>query len=230
HAAIAVGGVDELRHDRDAGDASDRIGGTEQHVAPGGLLGPQTYRLGAQHQVREVHVPGMRGNVGTLGHVAQITQVTVLDHLPVDLAFDAVELQCRGRVDRIEQGRKGLAQAETAPAAVADLEHARQFAFERLAVVERGITPPERMTDGRFEVALAAPARHCSTPARLPSQRNLKLRGSRVPSESGSRASVPPWPVSRTSRRSRQSLLRAPAWPCPDTYQSTRGSRLRSRT
>ncbi len=81
-------------------------------------------RLGTQHQVRKVHVPGVRRHVRALGHEAHVTQVTVIHDLPVDLAIDRLELARRGGIDGIEQGREGLAQAEAATAAVADVEDA----------------------------------------------------------------------------------------------------------
>jgi hypothetical protein len=60
----------------------------------------------AQHQVREIDVPRMWRNIRTLGHETHVTEVTVIDHVPVDLLVDAIELERRRRVDRVEQGRE----------------------------------------------------------------------------------------------------------------------------
>ena len=53
----------------------------------------------------------------------------------------------------------------------------------------------------------------------------LICRGCRGPSGTGWHVNARPWPVSRTSRRSRQNPHRARSWPCPDTCRCTRGSR-----
>ena len=111
--------------------------------------------LGAQHEVREVDVPGMRRNVRTLRHEAHVTQVTVIDDVPVDLLVDAIELERRARVDRVEQCREGIAQAEAAATAMADVEDALEFFLERGFVDELGASPVERMTRGSLQAALA---------------------------------------------------------------------------
>ena len=91
----AIRRIDDFGNHRNARDAADRIGRTqysfaEMKLAPGG-----THGLGAQHQMRKVHVPGMRRHVGTLGHVAHVAQITVLDDFPVDRLVDAIELHRR---------------------------------------------------------------------------------------------------------------------------------------
>src|SRR5579872_2609373 len=108
-------------------------------------------RLRAQHQVRKVDIPGMRRHVGTLGHEAHVTQVAVVHHFPVDLAIDTIELHGLRGVDRIEQCWKRVAEAEAAPAAVADLEHALELASDRRLVVELRIAPIDRVSGGRLQ-------------------------------------------------------------------------------
>ncbi len=112
--------------------------------------------LGPQHQVREVDIPRVRRHVRTLGHVAHVAQVTVVDDLPVDLLVDAVQLQGGRLVDGIKQGGEGVAQAEAAAAAVADVENPLQLLVERGLVVEFGVTPIERMARGGFEAPFAS--------------------------------------------------------------------------
>jgi hypothetical protein len=55
----------------------------------------------------------------------------VIHDLPEHLPLDAADLALRRRVDRIEQCRKCVTQVEAAAAAVADLEYALEFLFER---------------------------------------------------------------------------------------------------
>src|SRR3954470_17458040 len=103
------------------------------------------YVLGAQHQVREIDVPGMRRNVGTLRHETHVTQVTVIDDVPVDLLVDTIEFECRRRIDGVEQGRERIAQAEAAATAVTDVEDALEFFLERSLIDEFSAAPVERM-------------------------------------------------------------------------------------
>jgi hypothetical protein len=60
-------------------------------------------RLGAQHQVREIEVPGVRRHVRALRHVADVAQVALVDDLPVVLLVDAVHFHRRALVDEVEQ-------------------------------------------------------------------------------------------------------------------------------
>src|SRR5208282_156832 len=67
----------------------------------------------------------------------------------------ALDLPGLGRIDEIEQGRKGVAQAHAAPATVTDVEHARELRIERGLVVEIRIAPIDRMPGRSLEVAFA---------------------------------------------------------------------------
>ena len=103
----AVHRVHDFGDHRDAGDAAEAAR-VATAACRGTLCSPlrccTCFR--AQHQVREVDVPGMRRHVRTLGHEAHVTEVTVIDHVPVDLLVDAIDLERRSRVDRVEQGRE----------------------------------------------------------------------------------------------------------------------------
>jgi hypothetical protein len=83
--------------------------------------------LGAQHQVREVDVPLVRRHVRALRPVAHVAQVAVVHHLRILALVDAGKLAVAGGVDEVEQRREGLAQAESAPAPVADVEDAPRW-------------------------------------------------------------------------------------------------------
>jgi hypothetical protein len=117
-------------------------------------------RLGTQHQMRKIKVPFVRRHVGTLGHVAKVAQVAVVDHAPVGRLLDAMNLAVVGGVDQIEQSRERLAQADATAAAMADVEHALEFLETRCFVVERVALPVQRMARGRLQIAFAV--RHCS--------------------------------------------------------------------
>ena len=181
-------------------------------------------RLGAQHQVREVQVPGVRRRVRTLGHVAQVAQVALVDHLPVVVLLDAVHLAVVGGIDQVEQVREALAQAHAAAAAVADVEHPLHLLEGRGLVVEVGAFPVDRVPGRGFEVAFAhgvVPLRcagsgnavrrtnkgHEAPCSALTLHRAVSRPARRAPSGSGWHASARPWPASRTSRRSRRGLL-----------------------
>src|SRR5207253_7991614 len=61
------------------------------------------------------------------------------------LPIYAVDFHRRRVVDEIEQRGECVAQADAAPAAVADVENALEFLLEHARVVERGVAPGERM-------------------------------------------------------------------------------------
>jgi len=100
----------------------------------------------------------VRRHIRALGHVAQVAQVAVLYHLPVDAFVHAIELERRRGVDGIEQDRERLAQAEAAPATMADVEHPLQLGIERRLIVERRVTPVERVAGRSLKATLASAA------------------------------------------------------------------------
>ncbi len=112
--------------------------------------------FGAQHQVRKVDIPRMRRHIWAFGHVAHVTEVTLVDHSPKSLLIYAIELAGLRVVDQIEQSRKGIAQIEAAAAPVADIEYPLEFLLQRIGGVELRILPPKGMARGRLQIALAA--------------------------------------------------------------------------
>src|SRR5688572_13923387 len=106
--------------------------------------------------MREVDVPLVRRNVGTLRHVAHVAEVAVLDDLPVRLLRHVVDFAARCRIDGIEQCREGVAEAEAAAATVANVEDARKLFVERGLVGELRRAPVDRVTRRRLEAAFAA--------------------------------------------------------------------------
>ena len=155
HGFLPVRRIHQRGNHRPGHGAADQVGGAQQPVAGSGTALFVLDRLGPQHQVRKVHVPFVGRHVGTLGHEAHVAQVTVVHDLAVVRLVDAVDLHGFGFVDQIEQGRKGVTQAEAAPAAVADVEHAFELGIERLLVVELGVAPVDGVPLRRLQAALA---------------------------------------------------------------------------
>src|SRR5262249_13134238 len=112
-------------------------------------------RLGAQHEMREIDVPRMRRHVRTLGHVARVAQVALIDHLPEVLLGHAVDLQRGARVDEIEQGGKRSAEVHAPPAAMADVEDALELGGELRFVVEVLRTPGDGVSGWSLEAPFA---------------------------------------------------------------------------
>src|SRR5690606_38182577 len=153
---VAVHGVDPEIHRRDEGDQlAEGVGAGQQSVPETRLALFELDRLGAEHQVGKVHIPGMGRDVGALGHVAQVAQVALVHHLDVIPLGDAVHLQGVGFVHQVEQGGEGVAQAHAAAAAVADVKHPLQFPVEGLLVVEVRAAPVDGVAGGRVETAFS---------------------------------------------------------------------------
>ena len=231
--------VDRLGHDRNAGELADRVGRAQELVARARLAVLEAFHLRPQHEVREIDVPRMRRHVRALRHVAHVAEVAVLDDLPVRRSRNTVELAARRIVDRVEQCRKRVAQAEAAPATVADVEHARELRVQRLVLGELGRAPLDRVARRRIEAALAArrfaighgrsllESRTASGPAAR--SEGISLPNRPTLSGSGSRANARPSRASRTNRRSPRSPRPVPPSPCRDTCRCTRAFRRRSR-
>src|SRR5205085_8968298 len=93
--------------------------------------------------------------VGALGHVTDIAEVALVDYLPEIRFFDAVDLSRFAFIDKIEQRRKRVAQADAPAAAVTDLEHALELLLDRRLVVVSRVLPVDRMATLGREVASA---------------------------------------------------------------------------
>src|SRR6185312_8141917 len=111
------------------------------------------HRAMAQHQVREVEIPGVGRHIGTLGHEAHVAERAGLLDLGEALLRHAVDLAGRTVVDHVEQPREGIAQIEAAPAAVTYVEDPLHLLLERSLVPEPRVLPIEGMTGRSFETA-----------------------------------------------------------------------------
>src|SRR3989475_9357115 len=152
---IAVDRVHNLRHDRDGGELADGIGGGEQPVSQFLPPFPEFDRLGAQHQVREIHVPGMRRHVRAFRHVAHIAEVALVHDLPELRLLDAVDFEGCACVHEIEERRKRRAQVDAAAAAMTDTEYALELGEQLFFVVEIRKAPFNRMAGRGFQAAFA---------------------------------------------------------------------------
>ena len=122
--AVVGGGVGDLAGARRGEQVENRIGAGDQSVPPAWFAGLEARGLGAQHQVREIHRPLMRRQVGTLGLRAQVAQEALIHHFAVVGLVDAVDLEGVGSVDEVEQGGERRTEIDAAPAPVADVENA----------------------------------------------------------------------------------------------------------
>jgi hypothetical protein len=148
--------IRQLHHDGNAGELAVHVGGSEELLRRAHLAFFELDRLGAQHGVRKVEVPRVRRRVRTLGHVAQVADVALVDDLPIVLFIDPVDLHRLARIDQVEQRREGAAQIDAAPATVADVENALEFGKALLLVEKVGVFPVERMADRGFEIAFCS--------------------------------------------------------------------------
>ena len=94
-------------------------------------------------------------HVRTLGHVAHVAQVALIDDFAEVFFRDTVELAGLALVDQIKQSREGVAEDDATSAAMADIEDALLFLERRLFAVVIRILPIDRMPDRRFQAAFA---------------------------------------------------------------------------
>jgi hypothetical protein len=109
----------------------------------------------------EVDVPVVGRYIGTLGHVAEVAKIAVVDHLPVVALVYAVYLQGLRLVDQIKQGGEALTETDTATTAVAKIKHPLHLGEELLLVVIVRVFPIYRMSCGGIQVTFALSCRSC---------------------------------------------------------------------
>ena len=105
--------------------------------------------------MRKVDVELMRRHIGALRHEAHVAEGAGVDDLLEVRARDRVELAAFRFVDEIEQPREGVAQIETAPARVTNIENPAHFRVELRIVIEIGAAPIQRMPDRSLEAAFS---------------------------------------------------------------------------
>ena len=216
----AVGGIHHLRHHGNRRDAAHGARGRQQLRRGADFAAAELLRLGAQHHVREVEVPRVRRHVGALGLVAQVAQVALVDHLGVVGLGHAVDFHRARFVDQVEQGGEGVAQADAAAAAMADVEDALELAFERCGIPEAGRAPVQRMAGRRVEAALALAFAWW----RRVAHGGPGSVGGRAPAAVGGAPAAPACNEGRATRDRRAATARCPA---ADGRRGRRLSRLR---
>lgn len=175
----AVELVQRTRHDRDTEKPPYRVSLGQKPVAQRDLALPVSQHFGPEHEVGEIQIERMRGNIGTLGHETEITEIAFPDHL-VEIGLpEGPRFPGRILIDRIEQGGKRLTQIETATAPVADLESPAHLLFkcggiekDRIACIQRG---PFRRLEPAFPQAIGSAARRSG--ARRPVRSRIPDRG-----------------------------------------------------
>src|SRR6266704_6576121 len=114
---------------------------------------PELGRLGTQHDVREIHVPGMRRHVRAFRHVAHVAEIALVDDLPELRLLHAVDFESRARVHEVEECWKRRAQVDAAPAPMTDTEYALELGEQVRFVVEIRQAPRHRMAGRGFQAA-----------------------------------------------------------------------------
>ena len=120
--------VNGLHDDRDRGELS--VGGCigEHRVTKFGWRSFfKLNRLGPQHQMRKIKIPGVGRHIRALGHVADVAEVALVDHLPVFFLRHAIHLTGRALINQIKEPRKRIAEAHATAAAMADVENPFHF-------------------------------------------------------------------------------------------------------
>jgi len=105
--------------------------------------------------VREIHVPLVGWHVGALGHVAHIAEIALVDHLAIIGLGDAVHLHGFGLIHQVKKRGEGVAEADTATTAVADVENPLQFLVEGILVVKIRIFPFDGVTRRSLKTAFS---------------------------------------------------------------------------
>ena len=207
---VALGGAPVHCRRKGAGDAAVLVRLGEP---PGcGGVAPACAAVGgpmAQHEMGKVDVPLVRRRVRAHGHEAHVAErAGVHDRLEAR-GLDRIQLARFGFVNQVEQARKGVAEAEAAPATVADVEDAARLPLQRLAVVEIGVSPVYGMAEGR---ALVGHRDGCVTGtnrrAGYPAPR-CRMSGRNAGSAAGSLA-PPGDQAPRVRRRAKSSPVRDP--------------------
>ena len=69
----------------------------------------------------EIDVPFMRWYIRTLGQVAQIAQIALLNNIKKVALLNTIDFHGFGLIDQVKQCRKGITQADAAAATMADI-------------------------------------------------------------------------------------------------------------
>jgi hypothetical protein len=111
--------------------------------------------------VGKIDIPLMGWSVWALGHVTEVAEIAVIYYLPVVLFRYTVHFHGIRFVNQVKQGRKTLAQADTASAAVTEIEYTFKLLEQALLAGVVRAFPIDWMPCGGFEIALSLTCRTC---------------------------------------------------------------------
>ena len=129
------------------------IGRGQQFLAQANRALAELDGLGAQHGVREIQIEVMRRHIRTLGHVAQVAEVALIDYAGVVFLVHAIDLAGLALVHQVKQCGKRAAQADAAATTVANVEDARHLVNGQILVVIVRRLPGYGMASGRRQIA-----------------------------------------------------------------------------
>ena len=78
----------------------------------------------------------MGWHVRAFRQIAQIAQITLVDHFVIVSNIDAIDFECWTFIDQIKQGREGIAETHAASTAMTNIIDALEFFIEIVFVPE----------------------------------------------------------------------------------------------
>jgi hypothetical protein len=103
----------------------------------------------------KIEVEFMGRHVGAFGHEAHVAKDAGIDHRLEIPAFDGIEFSTVRIVDEVEQARERIAERETPPAAMTDIENPAELGIEFFGIVEIWILPIYRVARRRPQTTFA---------------------------------------------------------------------------
>ena len=140
-----IGRINHLHYHRDTRQIANSIGAAQDAIASFYITIFEFEGLGAQHQMREVHIPFMRWRIRTFGHVTQIAHIAVIHHLHVIRFFYAIHFHGGRLIYQVEHGRKRFTQAHATTASVADIKYPLHLIKQLFLIGKVGIKPIQGM-------------------------------------------------------------------------------------
>ena len=122
-AVLTVGEVHGVGDTRLAQYGEDGVRAGDQPVSPLGLTLGKLHRLRSQHEMGEIEVEFVGGQVGAFCLSAEVAEIALVYDLAVVLLRHAVHFHGLGLVHKVEEHGEGLAEADASAAGVADVEN-----------------------------------------------------------------------------------------------------------
>jgi hypothetical protein len=106
--------------------------------------------------MRKIDIPLVGRNVRTLGQIAKITEIALIDYFSVIGNGHSIDLHCVAFVDKVKQGWKRVAKAHAAPTAMTDVIDALKFLVEVCLIPKLGIVLIQRVPGWGFQTTFSA--------------------------------------------------------------------------